>query len=44
MLIIASGHSNLLFLHSWRQKVPILYSGRLCRQKLPLPMGIWIPN
>ena len=29
------------FLHSSRQKVPILYSGRHFPQKLPLPRGIW---
>jgi len=29
-----------LFLHSLRQKVPILYNGRPCPLELPLPMGI----
>jgi len=31
------------FLPSSRQKVPIPYNGHTFPQKLPLPMGIWIP-
>jgi len=30
-----------LFLHSLRQKLPILYNGHPCPPELPFPMGIW---
>jgi len=32
------------FLHSWRQKVPIIYNGRPYPLELPLQMGIWTPR
>jgi len=32
------------FLHSWRQKVPILYNGRLFPLKLPILMGDLDPH
>jgi len=38
-----ANRSLQLFLHSWRNKVPILYNGCPFPQKLSIPMGIWTP-